>query len=117
VVEPMDRPIDPTPDPWEDEPMDTEWGAELFESGGPEEPTAAERERHPAYVDAREAFSSETQEALTLLAFAVDRLGGSLVITREEVVAGRFKLGFDTEFGHRTGGIRVYVIQDPREDA
>jgi hypothetical protein len=101
----------PTPNP------DDDWGAELFETNGaPEEPSAAERTRNPEHIEAEQHFDPQTQEALTLLAFAVDRLGGAMVITKEELYT-RFKLGFDVEFGRQTGGVRVYAIRDPKEEA
>jgi hypothetical protein len=93
-------------------PLDDDWGAELFDSAGaPEEPTAKERlaGREYSEVAASDLFTPQTQEAMTLLAFAIDRLGGALVITKEEAAAGHFRLGFDLEFNRETGGIRIYV--------
>jgi len=101
----------PTPNP------DDDWGAELFEAGGPEEPTAVERGLDVEYASAEDVFSPQTQEALTLLSFAVWKLGGAMVIPKEEL-ATRFRLALDNKFYRETGGVRVYVVvDDNKEDA
>jgi hypothetical protein len=96
-----DRPLPDIPD--------DDWGAELFEPGGIEEPTLEERRRRVEEVSAKVVFDRQTIEALTLLAFAVDKLGGSLVLSKEEMEDANFALQFDNEYSQRTGGIRVYV--------
>jgi len=105
-----DRPIDPVASD-----DDNEWGAELFQvNGAPEEPAAAERAmgRDTLHYNAEDVIPDpQTREALTLLAMAVAKLGGSFVITPEELQKG-FKFGFDVEYSRRTGGVRIYAWQE-----
>jgi len=93
---------------------DDDWGAELFEvNGAPQELSAAERIRdlNSVTADAAVLFDDpRIVEALTILAFAVDALGGVLVIPKENL-AQRFKLGIDVEYRRQTGGIRVYSMK------
>lgn len=112
----MDRPLDPMArdDDWDGGP-DNEWGHELFESGGVEEPTAdkrvAERESITAHVAAEDIYDHDTQMYLAFLSVAVQRLGGTMVITPEDRL-GRWKLGIDqTGLRDGTGVLRLFSFE------
>jgi len=107
----LDRPIDGYAS------EDDEWGAELFEVGGPEEPSATERrtDRNSVHYNAEDVISDpQTREALTLLAMAITRLGGVLVLTNEELSEG-YKFAFDIEYSRKNGGVRIYSWKDEAE--
>jgi hypothetical protein len=56
-------------------------------------------------------WDRQSQELAYLLATAISRLGGCLVITREErMKALRYSLGFDVKFEAEAGGIRIFAV-------
>jgi len=87
---------------------DEEFFAELFEAGGPTEPSAAEvaADRVSAHIEASDVYDGVTQEALILLALAVTKLGGVLVLTPEELRVP-YALAIDNRYFRETGGMRL----------
>lgn len=84
-----------------------EWAAEFTQlPEAPTEPAAADRERVSARIDANEVYSATTQEALILLALAIARLGGSIVLTHEEL-ARPMSLSIDNKHYEETGNLRL----------
>lgn len=83
------------------------------EGDAPVEQTAAERAeaQKVAEVDASEAYSAQTQEALVLLGLAVLRLGGGVTFSNVELTK-RLSIGIDYKLYREGGGLRVYVV-DP----
>jgi len=99
----MDRPIDQFASDDGDDLFVPEWEGEAPKEADIERKRS---ERSVAHIDADEVYTPVTQEALILLAMAVQRLGGSVVFTREEL--GRpMQLTIDNGHYQETGELRL----------
>ncbi len=68
-------------------------------------------------LDASAVFDHQAQELLWLLAIAIERLGGAMVVAAEEIRLHRgYSLGVDMKFQAETGGIRLFAIVDDMEE-
>ena len=99
----MDRPIDQFPSDDDEELYVPEWEGEAYKEADIER---ARGERSVARIDANDVYTPVTQEALILLAMAVQRLGGSIVFTREEL-ARPMQLTIDNAYYQATGELRL----------
>jgi hypothetical protein len=56
-------------------------------------------------------WDDQMREAAWLLSLAIHRLGGALVITKEERMrAPHYTMGWDVKFTNDTGGIRIFSV-------
>ena len=70
-------------------------------------------------VDSRQlGWDLQSQELGWLLAIAIDRLGGALVITNaERAKHPHYSLGVDVKYTNETGGIRIFSVFQEEEGA
>jgi hypothetical protein len=93
------------------EPENFDWEAELAEGGGVPEDDIPDPGRTLNMSMEETGWNRQAQELAWLLATAIERLGGALVITREERLrATRYSLGFDVKFETETDGIRIFAV-------
>lgn len=107
------RPEDFPEFPGEWDPNDPELGAvpDLIQEEEPPDPN------HVMHVTPEEAgWDDQMREAIWLLALAIHRLGGALVISNEEREREpHYTLGWDVKFTQDTGGgIRIFSVLEEK---
>ena len=88
---------------------DSLWDALEKAGPAPEEPKLRQPSKKKQ-IDATEVMSKDAQGMLFLAGAAIYKMGGALVLSKDEL-KGVYRIGFDLSYNDDTGGLRVYSIK------